>query len=1084
MVMRKLHSLLFILGAVWLLAGWKNLAFAEGITAPGGAVRAYNWNKGESTVREVNAKGGILFYRYGNCYSMVLDWGASEGEEALSVSSDAFSCRVGSDYDEMLRKVVAVYVYNSKNAKTNQDDKLRIPIDYCTLISIAKEDNNELDYEKVNLPAMNFKCVLDLSGIVIRDERQSDLLTEKLNTMRGLQTFFLPAGDGIAFTMPAGTWYKAAAITSEANSCTSVELHPDGSGLARRKAGGSSYNPAFEYVMVTGKDASGMALTLSGAFDPTRTNIYLHETWKGYQMAGFYESLIGQDCLVGTDVKGTGKSKGIYLAKWDPVEYLVTYKNEDDRVKCDLPDPQTFTVETETFELPGLPGDRHYRFQEWNTKRDGTGEAVGKIEKGTADPQTLYAIWTPVLYGLSYHSNYPEGDASSVVWYAIEETTEGDSGVRAFGGTAEDRVILLENISELKSFTRPYYEFAGWSVDRNGGEPVTELSLDRWEELTKGNAEQNPDSTAFPEVYAQWSPKVYMPEYVSGESAATFDSSVSEDMRQFTVETGCEKKLPQPVREGYDFAGWLDSADRLAVSFPYPVYQAGQASLDEADFAAGNPERIDHWEYRVGTSGGAEFETIELDGNDLSHFVLYAKWIPAEYSITYDARGDRSWMRVRSAGSAEEFLDRSAGYTVEEEVKLPVLESDGYVFQGWRLADTDGMELVSGLEKGSTGDKSFVGVWEPVTYTIQYDLAGGSMNRITRFTADDVIAIPDPVFEGKHFDGWSVHFIPDHGDEDDLEGYHTDYVISHLAMHVRLTAHWSSVSSAPVEDGTTGNSQEVADSVTEQAATEDSSGEQAMAEDPAEEKTVTTEPAEEQAATEVCPQGEASASESDKTEETTVASTELITGSGESGTEKGVVTEETTEQEMDCPEEAASAEKSSTVEVPGSEEKLLTGERTTQMEIGSGGADAAAKWPTQTDTESGGAEFTEKRTTQEESISPGSNESVTSAPEKGDVAKEKKILSIPEKVAGLKLKAGRGKCVITWKRCSGCTYKIQYSRSRSMKSAKTINCRINRKTIKKLKSNRKYFIRVRAVKIVNGKKVTGKWSAMKCFKTK
>ena len=45
-----------------------------------------------------------------------------------------------------------------------------------------------------------------------------------------------------------------------------------------------------------------------------------------------------------------------------------------------------------------------------------------------------------------------------------------------------------------------------------------------------------------------------------------------------------------------------------------------------------------------------------------------------------------------------------------------------------------------------------------------------------------------------------------------------------------------------------------------------------------------------------------------------------------------------------------------------------------------------------------------------------------------------------------------------------------------MKKAKLKNTKKNKIALKKLKSNKKYYVRVRAYKNINGKKHFGKWS--------
>ena len=84
----------------------------------------------------------------------------------------------------------------------------------------------------------------------------------------------------------------------------------------------------------------------------------------------------------------------------------------------------------------------------------------------------------------------------------------------------------------------------------------------------------------------------------------------------------------------------------------------------------------------------------------------------------------------------------------------------------------------------------------------------------------------------------------------------------------------------------------------------------------------------------------------------------------------------------------------------------------------------------------------------------------------------------PAKVTKVKLKSPKKKQLkVTWKKIKGAKYQVQYSLKKSMKKAKTKkNIKKNNVTIKKLKSNKKYYVRVRAYKTVNGKTYLGKWS--------
>lgn len=94
----------------------------------------------------------------------------------------------------------------------------------------------------------------------------------------------------------------------------------------------------------------------------------------------------------------------------------------------------------------------------------------------------------------------------------------------------------------------------------------------------------------------------------------------------------------------------------------------------------------------------------------------------------------------------------------------------------------------------------------------------------------------------------------------------------------------------------------------------------------------------------------------------------------------------------------------------------------------------------------------------------------------------------PGQVKGLKLKAGKKKVTVTYKKASGATsYKVTYSTSKKFKKAKTVTVKSGKtvkKTISKLKSKKTYYVKLCAVKKVKGKNYIGKWSAVKKVKVK
>ena len=66
-------------------------------------------------------------------------------------------------------------------------------------------------------------------------------------------------------------------------------------------------------------------------------------------------------------------------------------------------------------------------------------------------------------------------------------------------------------------------------------------------------------------------------------------------------------------------------------------------------------------------------------------------------------------------------------------------------------------------------------------------------------------------------------------------------------------------------------------------------------------------------------------------------------------------------------------------------------------------------------------------------------------------------------------------------------YEIQYATNSKFRGAKKVtvtNNKTDKKTISKLSGKKKYYVRVRTYKTVNGKKIYSSWSKVKSVKTK
>lgn len=119
---------------------------------------------------------------------------------------------------------------------------------------------------------------------------------------------------------------------------------------------------------------------------------------------------------------------------------------------------------------------------------------------------------------------------------------------------------------------------------------------------------------------------------------------------------------------------------------------------------------------------------------------------------------------------------------------------------------------------------------------------------------------------------------------------------------------------------------------------------------------------------------------------------------------------------------------------------------------------------------------------------PATTPSTTQPTTKPNTTKNTETVK-PKKTSIKKLSKGKKKFTVTWSKISGVKgYQIQYSTDKKFKknnkSVTVTKQKTTKATVKNLKSKKKYYVRVRTYKTVNGKKVYSSWSKVKSVKTK
>ena len=123
-----------------------------------------------------------------------------------------------------------------------------------------------------------------------------------------------------------------------------------------------------------------------------------------------------------------------------------------------------------------------------------------------------------------------------------------------------------------------------------------------------------------------------------------------------------------------------------------------------------------------------------------------ATWsAPISYTITY-------------TGSVS--ISNPASYTVETAtITLNNPSKSGYTFTGWTGSNGTTPQTTVTIPKGSTGNKSYTQNWsDPISYTITYDLKGGSVSQANKSSYNVETAtftLTNPTRSGYMFKGWS-----------------------------------------------------------------------------------------------------------------------------------------------------------------------------------------------------------------------------------------------------------------------------------------------------------------------------------------
>ena len=209
----------------------------------------------------------------------------------------------------------------------------------------------------------------------------------------------------------------------------------------------------------------------------------------------------------------------------------------------------------------------------------------------------------------------------------------------------------------------------------------------------------------------------------------TIDATGGTFSNDKVVLNGVSAVLPTPYRKGYDFMGFSTSSD-----------------------------------------GQVKYSNNISDVGVINDKKIFAKWNIITFSISYDLK----------EGSIS---NQPTSYNVEDNITLPNPTRRGYNFLGWTGTDLNTPTKNVTIPKGSIGNRKYTANWELITYSISYNLNGGSIsNQPTSYNVTSTYTLPTPSRKGYTFTGWSGT---------DISGTSKNVTVSNSIGNKSYTANWS-----------------------------------------------------------------------------------------------------------------------------------------------------------------------------------------------------------------------------------------------------------------------------------------------------
>ena len=383
-------------------------------------------------------------------------------------------------------------------------------------------------------------------------------------------------------------------------------------------------------------------------------------------------------------------------ALWQIQVYTITYNDSSALSGSPSRTSDSYTYGYPAISLPteGTLTKTGYNFGGWSETLGGSA-IVGNYTPTSS--KTLYAVWTPITYTVTYNSNGATG--------ALAKTSDSY--------TTGDTAITLPGVGQM---TKAGHTFDGWSTSTTGAK-------------ISGTFTTSTNRT----LYARWVAVAYTITYDAAGGSSTPTQASKTIGQTFTLAAG-------PTKANFEFAGWNDGTTTYDAGYTYVVQDAdvtltaewveifwihynynGANETEPADL-----RKLNGQSYTAGdavTKDGYTFAGWKSQSNvaiaagqsftvNANNYILSAQWTPINYHVTYASVGGVALPTETDKNISQTFTVANAP------------TRSGYTFNGWN----DGALTYGPGATYSVGasNVTMTAQWTAIQYDVTYDLALGT----------------------------------------------------------------------------------------------------------------------------------------------------------------------------------------------------------------------------------------------------------------------------------------------------------------------------------------------------------------------